>query len=70
MGNTTLFLVDLIFTIFLFRSFDHRGMVEMDRFVTNLSGQSSQVIQRRSKDNHQTMKDSGMTVNRYLKDNE
>jgi len=45
-------------------SIDHRGMMEMDRFVTNLNGESSQEIQRRSKDNHQTMKESGMTVNR------
>ena len=42
-------------------------MIEMDRFVTKLSGETSQVIKRKSVDNHLTMKDTGMTVDKYLK---
>ena len=36
----------------------------MDRFVTRLSGKRVQIIKRKSKDNHLTMKESGMNINK------
>jgi len=45
-------------------SFDQKGVIELERFVTMLSGESSQIIKKKSIDSHQTMKSSGMNMNR------
>ena len=53
-------------TILFLRSYKQRDMIEMDRFVKRLSGESTEVIRRKSTDNHLTMKESGMTINNLL----
>ena len=53
-------------TMLFLRSYKQREMIEMDRFVKRLSGESTEVIRRKSTDNHLTMKESGMTINNLL----
>ena len=46
------------------RSFNPLHMIEMDRFVHTLSGNTKEIIKRRSKESSNTMKEGGMTINR------
>ena len=40
-------------------------MIEMDRFVTNLRGEDMETVVRESEKTSSTMKEYGMTINRY-----
>ena len=41
-------------------------MIEMDRFVHTLSGEEIEDIRRNSLDSSSTMKEYGMTLNKYI----
>ena len=47
-------------------SFNPLHMIEMDRFVHTLSGNTKEIIKRRSKESSNTMKEGGMTINRKV----
>ena len=41
-------------------------MIEMDRLVMHLSGEESQTITTESKNSHATMKDHGVSLEKYV----
>ena len=50
---------------FLLRNYDKKWMIEMDRFVHNLGGSDSEVIERESEQSAATMKDQGSSLIEY-----
>ena len=50
---------------FLFRNYDRKWMIEMDRFVHNLQGSDSEVIERESVQSAATMKEEGSSLIEY-----
>ena len=50
---------------FLFRNYDRKWMIEMDRFVHNLQGSDSEVIERESVQSAATMKEEGSSLTEY-----
>ena len=50
---------------FLFRNYDRKWMIEMDRFVHNLQGNESEVIERESTQSAATMKEQGSSLIEY-----
>ena len=55
----------LIFHSFIYdRRYDTQDMIEMDRFVHDLNGNTEETIVRRSIDSAGTMKGGGMTLER------
>ena len=47
------------------RTYNPREMIEMDRFVHKMSGKEIEDIKRESIASAGTMKDTGMTINRW-----
>ena len=55
------------FCVFSFSSgYDPRRMVEMDRFVTSLKGNTIETIERKSTESAATMKDHLTTFDKYV----
>ena len=50
---------------FLLRNYDKKWTIEMDRFVHNLQGNESEVIERESTQSALTMKDQGSSLIEY-----
>ena len=50
---------------FLFRNYDRKWMIEMDRFVHNLQESDSEVIERESVQSAATMKEEGSSLIEY-----
>ena len=52
--------------MYILLSVDHNKMIEMDRLVMHLSGEESQTITTESKNSHATMKDHGVSLEKYV----
>ena len=50
---------------FLLRNYDKKWTIEMDRFVHNLQGNESEVIERESTQSAATMKEQGSSLIEY-----
>ena len=48
------------------RSYNAREVIEMDRFVYQLEGKVMEEIKRESINSALTMKENGMTINRWV----
>ena len=49
----------------IIRSYQQKDIVEIERRVIQLKGEQEEELVIRSVENHQTMKEGGMTTNRY-----